>query len=147
MDPDLSKFRARGCKLILFHGCADAAIPTANTVNYYTSLQKKLGGKESAEFVRLLMVPGMQDCAGGATPDYFGKNTVPRNDADHDIDAAVERWVEQGKAPEKIIAAKLKERDNPTAGASRTRPLCAWPKTVHYNGSGSTDEAESVDCK
>jgi Tannase and feruloyl esterase len=147
MDPDLSKFRARGGKLILFHGWADAAIPPANTVNYYAAVQKKLGAKEAAEFVRLFMVPGMQHCAGGTAPDYFGQNTVPRNDADHDIDAAVERWVEQGAAPEKIIAAKLKERVNPAAGISRTRPLCAWPKTAHYNGSGSTDEAESFECK
>jgi hypothetical protein len=147
MNPDLSKFRARGGRLIMFHGWADAAIPPTNSVNYYTSVQKKLGLKDAADVVRLFMVPGMEHCGGGAGPDYFGQNTVPRNDADHDIDAAVERWVEQGTAPEKIIAAKLKERNSPATGVSRTRPLCAWPKTAHYNGSGSTDEAEHFDCK
>src|SRR5579883_586628 len=147
MEPDISKFRARGGKLIIFHGWADAAIPPINSLNYYTSVQKKLGVKDTAEFVRLFMVPGMEHCGGGVGPDYFGQNTVPRNDAAHDIDAAVERWVEQGTAPEQIIAAKLKDRANPAAGVSRTRPLCAWPKTAGYRGSGSTDEAENFECK
>ncbi len=147
MNPDLSKFRARGGKLIMYHGWADAAIPPLNSVNFYSSVQQRMGSKNSAEFIRLYMVPGMQHCSGGAGPDYFGQNTVPRNDADHDIDAAVERWVEQGAAPERIIAAKLKDRLNPAAGVSRTRPLCAWPKTAHYKGSGSTDEAENFECK
>jgi feruloyl esterase len=147
MNPDLSKFRARGGKLIMYHGWADAAIPPMNSVNYYASVQKKMGAKTSAEFVRLYMVPGMQHCAGGSGPDYFGQNSVPRTDADHDIDAAVERWVEQGTAPDRIIASKLKNRANPADGVSRTRPLCAWPKTAHYKGSGSTDEAENFECK
>ncbi|HEX6896210.1 MAG TPA: tannase/feruloyl esterase family alpha/beta hydrolase, partial [Bryobacteraceae bacterium] len=76
-----------------------------------------------------------------------GQNTVPRNNADHDVDAAVERWVEQGAAPDRIIASKLKNRANPADGVSRTRPLCAWPKTAHYKGSGTTDEAENFECK
>lgn len=147
MDPDLSKFRARGGKLIMFHGWADAAIPPMNSVHYYTSVQKKMGAKNSEEFIRLYMVPGMQHCSGGAGPDYFGQNTVPRNNADHDVDAAVERWVEQGAAPDRIIASKLKNRANPADGVSRTRPLCAWPKTAHYKGSGTTDEAENFECK
>ncbi len=145
MNPDLSKFRARGGKLIMYHGWADAAIPPMNSVNYYSSVQKKMGAKNSAEFIRLYMVPGMQHCAGGSGPDYFGQNSVPRND--RDIDAAVERWVEQGTAPDRIIASKLKNRANPADGVSRTRPLCAWPKTAHYKGSGSTDEAENFECK
>jgi feruloyl esterase len=105
-----------------------------NSVNYYSSMQKKMGARNPGEFIRLYMVQGMQHCTGGAGTDYFGQNSVPRNDAEHDIDAAVERWVEQGIAPGRIVASKLKNRANPADGVSRMRPLCACPKGAHYTG-------------
>jgi feruloyl esterase len=93
------------------------------------------------------MVPGMEHCsAGGAGVNMFVLNAVPRADADHDVAAAVERWVEQGIAPERIIAGKRKASGN-AAEFSRTRPLCAWPKTAHYNGIGSTDDAANFTCR
>ena len=67
-DPDLSAFRERGGKLILFHGWSDAAIPAVNTINYYRSVVAKAGAKEAETFVRLYMVPGMQHCGGGPAP-------------------------------------------------------------------------------
>ena len=126
--------------------CALAASATLLLDGATCNSLKSLKITDAADVVRLFMVPGMEHCGGAAT-DYFGQNSVPRNDADHDIDAAVERWVEQGKAPEQIIAAKLKERANSAAGVSRTRPLCAWPKTAHYKGSGRTDNAANFECR
>jgi len=132
--------------LLLYHGWADAAIPPRNTVDYYESIERTMGQKESASFVRLFMVPGMQHCSsGGAGVSMFVLNTVPRADADHDMAAAMERWVEQGIAPERIVAGKPKSMGNVTE-FSRTRPLCAWPKTAHYKGSGSTDDAVNFVC-
>ncbi len=146
-DPDLKKFQARGGKLILYHGWSDAAIPAQSTVDYYRSVEKKMGAKQAAQFVRLYMVPGMEHCGGGAGPNFFGQAGVPLSDPDHDIDAALERWVEQGTAPAQIIATKFKSGVNPASGVARTRPLCPYPQTAHYKGNGSTDDAASFVCR
>src|SRR5580700_942499 len=114
-DPDLKKFENRGGKLILYHGWSDAAIPPENSVDYYRNVVKKMGSKDSATFVRLFMVPGMGHCGGGAGPNVFGQAGVPSRDPDHDIEAALERWVEQGAAPEQVVATKLKPGTNPPA--------------------------------
>jgi hypothetical protein len=146
-DPDLKKFRGRGGKLILYHGWADAAIPPQNTVDYYESIVSRMGAKESASFVRLFMVPGMEHCSSyGAGVSMFVLNPVPLSDADHDVAAAIERWVEQGLAPERIVAGRSKTRADGT-DFSRTRPLCAWPRTAHYDGTGSTDDAANFTCR
>jgi feruloyl esterase len=145
-NPDLRKFETRGGKLILYHGWSDAAIPPLNTVNYYQSVVKKMGAHNTANFIRLFMVPGWQHCGGGTGPNVFGQGSVPRGDADHDIDAALERWVEKGTAPERVVATRLKPGSNPPE-ALRTRPLCAYPLTAHWNGSGSTDSAANFGCK
>jgi feruloyl esterase len=136
-DADLKKFQARGGKLIMYHGWSDAAIPAESTIKYYQSVEKKMGASEAARFVRLYMVPGMEHCGGGAGPSSFGQGGVPAGDADHDIDAALERWVEQGTAPREIIASK----------SARTHPLCTYPQTAHYKGSGNTEDAANFVCK
>ena len=147
IDPDLKKFEARGGKLILYHGWADAAIPATNTIEYYQSVVKKMGQKDVSDFTRLYMVPGMEHCFGGAGPKVFGQGGVPLTDAEHDVAAALERWVEQGTAPHEIIATKYKTSGNPASGVARTRPLCPYPQTAQYKGSGSTDDAANFVCK
>src|SRR5450755_3881678 len=72
-DPDLKKFKARGGKLILYHGWSDAAIPPVNAIRYYESVVTKMGAKNTQPFVRLYMVPGMQHCGGGPGPYNFGQ--------------------------------------------------------------------------
>ena len=144
-DADLSAFKKRGGKLIMYHGWSDAAIPPTNAINYYQSVQSKMGAKDTASFVRLFMVPGMQHCGGGPGPSNFGQGGVPQADAQHDIAAALEQWVEKGVAPEQIVAAKYKGA-NPASGIVRSRPLCAFPKVAHWNGSGSTDDAANFTC-
>ena len=136
-DPDLRKFKDRGGKLILYHGWSDAAIPALNTIDYYQSVVRKMGAKDAAGFVRLYLVPGMQHCGGGAGPSTFGQGGVAQDDPQQNIDAALERWVEQGTAPREVIAR----------GAGRTRPLCPYPQTARYTGTGSTDDAASFVCK
>ena len=59
--------------------------------------------------------------------------------------SALERWVEQNSAPDKIIATKFKT-DNPASGLERTRPLCPYPQVARYSGSGSIDEAANFAC-
>jgi len=135
-DPNLKPFQARGGKLILYHGWCDAAIPGQAVIDYYDSVVKKMGAKSTSQFVRLFMVPGMQHCGAGAGPNNFGQAGAPRGSAASNIAAALELWVEKGTAPEQIVAAR----------PGRTRPLCAYPKTAKYKGSGSTDDAASFEC-
>jgi hypothetical protein len=145
INPDLKKFQDRGGKLILYHGWSDAAIPPVSTVNYYQNVVSKMGAEDAGSFVRLFMVPGMQHCGGGPGPNMFGQGGVTGGDPDHDIDAALHRWVEEGKAPEQIIATKLKGA-SPASGVARTRPLCRYPQVAKWSGTGSTDDAANFTC-
>jgi feruloyl esterase len=145
-NPDLSAFQKRGGKLILFHGWSDAAIPAASTIHYFDSVVAKMGAEKTGGFVRLYMVPGMEHCAGGAAPNYFGQFGAPNRDREHDLDAALEAWVEQGIAPNEMIATKFKVNMDARSGVQRTRPLCVWPQVAHYKGTGSTDDAANFSC-
>ena len=143
LDPNLKEFKARGGKLIIFHGWSDAALPPLNTINYFHSVAAKMGQRDVESFMRLYMVPGMQHCNGGPGPNQFG-GTVNRgqSDAQHDMTVALEKWVEQGVAPEQIIATKRQG----TGQIIRTRPLCPYPQVARYKGTGSTDDAANFVC-
>jgi len=139
-DPDLGAFAARGGKLILFQGWADAAITPFGTIQYYRDIQRKMGTKEAQRFVRLFMAPGMMHCSGGPGPNNF------------DAVAAVDQWRQKNAAPESIPAARYAESAAALTGASpgeplSTRPLCAYPRVAHWTGSGSSDKAENYVCR
>ena len=145
-DPNLKAFSARGGKLILYHGWNDAALPPMNTINYFQSVVARLGQRQANGFMRLYMAPGMQHCSGGPGPDNFGQIvTRSQSDPQHDLTLALERWVEQGVAPEAVIATK-RQGATPEAPPLRTRPLCPYPQVARYKGSGSTDEAANFTC-
>ena len=153
-DPDLSKFKARGGKLILYHGWADHSITPIRTIQYYAEVIRTMGedqkpGQEDAyevtDFVRLFMAPGMHHCANGPGPNVFGganHGLPPTMDAQHDIVMALDRWVEDGVAPEKIIASHLTE-----GRVDRTLPLCPYPQAPVFNGSGDAKMAENYHCE
>ena len=145
-DPNLKAFKARGGKLILYHGWSDAGLSPVNTINYFDSVVAKMGKRDSSSFLRLFMLPGMQHCGGGPGPDIFGQ-IVPGalSDPQHDMSLALERWVEQGIAPDQIIASKRQSID-PKSPLIRTRPLCPYPQVARYKGSGSTDDAANFVC-
>ena len=129
VDPDLRKFVAHGGKLILYHGWSDNLIAPVNSINYFNSVVSKLGGLEKTEgSVRLFMAPGMGHCGGGEGPSAF------------DMIGPLEQWVEQGKAPDSVIAYQRSNQIN------RTRPLCAYPEVAKYKGAGSSDEAANFVC-
>ncbi len=141
-DPNLKAFKARGGKLILYHGWSDAALPPVNTINYFQSVVSKMGQHDANSFIRLFMVPGMQHCGAGPGPSNFGSFvTSAQSDAQHDMSLAIERWVEEGVAPDQIIASKRQGQD-----VTRTRPLCPYPLVARYKGSGSTDDAVNFVC-
>ena len=145
VNPDLKAFKGRGGKLIMYHGWSDAAISPTNTIHYYNSVTSKMGQKNTAEFVRLYMVPGMQHCGGGPGVTDFGAQAFG-GEADHSVNVSLEHWVENGAAPSKIIATKYKTDGNPSSGTLRTRPLCPYPQVERYKGSGSTDDAANFTC-
>ena len=145
-DPDLRPFRKRGGKLIMYHGWSDAAISPVNSIDYYESVVARMKG-ETKDFVRLFMAPGLQHCFMGPGPNSFGQiSSGPQGDADHDIFSAVERWVESGVAPEKIIATKDENDLDPVQGVKMTRPLCPYPQEARYNGKGNPNDAASFVC-
>ena len=144
-DPNLKPFKARGGKLIIYHGWSDVAIPPLSTIHYYNAVESVLGPRDTDAFVRLFMVPGMQHCGGGPGPNSFSEPGAA-SDAQHDIYQALEQWVEKGTAPEKIIATKYVSDFNPAQGVKMTRPLCPYPQIAKYKGTGDTNDATNFVC-
>ena len=127
-NPDLSKFKKRGGKLLMTYGWADSILQPMMGVNYFEQAVAK-NGPDTTDFFRLFMVPGMAHCSGGIGPDR------------HDAVTAVINWVEKGKAPETMRASRVV--DNKVV---RTRPLCPYPQVARYSGQGSTDDAANFRC-
>lgn len=145
-NPDLAKFSGRGGKLILYQGWNDPVIPAYQTIDYYGRVKRSMGAASTDKTVRLFMAPGVEHCAGGPGPDSFGQFSAGSGDPESNMGAALQRWVEHGVAPERIIAAKHKDEDDDSSAILRTRPLCAWPRVARYRGQGNADSADSFDC-
>lgn len=127
-NPDLTRFRNRGGKVIIYHGLTDQLIPAAGTIQYFERVQERMGGaKKTAEFARLFLVPGVDHGFNGAGARPTG------------LDEAIIRWVEEGKAPNKLIA----EKRDASGRVIRTRPLFPYPLVAKYKGSGSSDEEKN----
>jgi hypothetical protein len=130
-NPDLTAFRDRGGKAILWHGWADQLITPEGTIDYYKRVQERMGGaQKTSAFARLFLAPGVMHCAGGPGPAPYGQ-----------LDALLS-WVENGKPPETLPAAR---RDQ-TGAITRSRPLCRYPLVAKYKGTGSTDDAANFAC-
>lgn len=146
VNPDLRAFKAHGGKMIQYAGWADSAIAPENGLNYYRKVSRTIG--DPHDFYRVFMVPGMAHCSGGAGPNAFGNGTSngPVIDANHDLVKALEGWVEQGYAPDKIIATHYVNND-PTQGVQFQRPLCPYPQRAEYLGKkNDPNDAESFQC-
>jgi feruloyl esterase len=136
-NPDLSRFHAHGGKLLQYHGWNDPLISPYNSIDYYESVVAFRGGtkkraaalQETQANHRLFMVPGMEHCRGGDATDTF------------DGLGALEKWVEEGIAPDQIAATKVVD-----GRTVRSRPLCPYPQVATYRGQGSTDDAGSFTC-
>lgn len=129
-DPDLFAFRARGGKLILWHGVADYAISAYGTVEYYERLVATAGGQERAdEFVRFYTSPAIDHTGTGAGAPLI------------DLLGALDEWVENGTPPGDLIAYK-----NDGGTQIPFRPLCRYPAYPHYDGAGDPRAAASFTC-
>jgi hypothetical protein len=150
VNPNLRPFKFRGGKLIQYVGWSDTAISPRNDIDYHKAVTEAVGGvEETRQFYRLFMVPGMAHCSGGPGANAFsqweGLNGPNPSDPTDDILAALNQWVENGIAPEQIIATKY-INDDPTQGIAFQRPLCPFPKIAQYNGTGSATDAASFAC-
>lgn len=144
-NADISAFKARGGKLITYQGWADPVVNPLDTIAYYEKVRTQQGSQQATDdFFRLFLAPGMGHCSGGTGPTVFGNGgtQAPNATADNDLLKALDRWVEQGVAPDAMIASRVQ------AGAvTATRPVCAYPKKAVYSGSGSTSEAANFTCQ
>lgn len=128
-DINLDRFTGRGGKLILWHGWSDPALNALATIGYYQrAVARRPALKDQA---KLFLMPGLLHCAGGPAPDRV------------DWGAAISDWVEHGKAPARLTAAKMGTGGRPT----RTRPICEYPAKAVWDGKGSTDDEKSFACK
>jgi len=129
VNPDLSAFKAHGGKLLLYHGWNDTAISPGNTINYYESVLKKMGGKQD-DFVRLYMAPGMQHCGNGPGPNQINYMAI------------MERWRESNQTPAAIEAYHVTNNR-----VDISRPLCPYPQVATYKGTGSPNDAGNFACR
>lgn len=144
-NPDLRVQKARGIKVIQYHGWADQALAPGESINYYDRVVGSMGGlAQTQDFYRLFMAPGMAHCFGGPGPNDFGqaggesvRPALPGSSASDDILKALESWVEQGVAPAQIIATKF-TGDDATRPVIMRRPLCPHPLVAKYKG-GNVD--------
>jgi feruloyl esterase len=127
---NLSTFSGNGGKLLFYHGVSDPWFSALDTVEYYENLGPANGGAEQVrKWSRLFLVPGMGHCGGGdAALDRL------------DMLSAITDWVENDKAPDVVIATG-------NAFPGRSRPLCPYPKSAYYKGSGNPDDAENFECR
>jgi feruloyl esterase len=130
LNPHLALFAKHGGKLLIYHGWADQQVAPGSSIEFYKSAAEVSGDPaRSSDWIRLFMAPGMAHCWGGEGPDTFDKI------------GALDQWVEQDKAPSRIIASHY------TAGhVDRTRPLCPYPQVARYKGTGSIDDAANFAC-
>lgn len=129
---DLSAFRQRGGKLMVYHGGADSSVSVNDTLRWYDGLSREMGA-HAQDVARMFVVPGMNHCRGGPATDRF------------DMLPALVQWVESGRAPERVVASA----SNPGyfGVASRSRPLCPHPKQSRYNGAGDINDAANFRCE
>lgn len=176
-SPDLSAFRARGGKLIQYHGWNDSVVPPDGSIGYFHALTQfellkdfdvpdrfvdayiarlkprdltvasELLGDRVRRFHRLFMLPAVGHCGGSTGPSAIGGGAPepPKayRKAETHVVSAIIKWVEQGAAPQMIVASRFDAAGN----LLRQRPVCPYPAQAVYKGSGSLDSADSFNCR
>jgi feruloyl esterase len=139
---NMAALRARGAKVVMYHGVSDAIFSADDTRQWVERLNR-VNANLGSDFARYFPVPGMNHCSMGPAADQF------------DLLGPLVQWVEQGVAPQAVVASV---RGTGNAGgvntelpadwsAKRTRPLCAYPTVATYKGSGSLEDAGNFSCK
>jgi Tannase and feruloyl esterase len=111
-NPDLSAFRKRGGKLLMWHGWSDQHISPINSIGYYEAVARRMGINTVQSFARLFLIPGLYHCSGGEGPIQF------------DVISALMDWVENDTAPE---ALQLSPEGTVQSTSSSARPVFPYP--------------------
>jgi hypothetical protein len=150
-DMSFTAFKARGGKFIAYAGMVDSIVTPLSSIRSYQAVVAAQGPasdpstREKAQgFYRLFLAPGVNHCGGGPGPNQFGQ-ADGTGDAEHDMVAALQQWVEKGVAPAHIVATKYVS-DDKAKGIALTRPLCPFPQIAKYQGSGDMADAASFSC-
>jgi hypothetical protein len=137
---EIQPFIKRGGKVMFYHGLSDSGPPWPYTLKYFLDVASKHGGVKHADnFMKLYLVPNMGHCSGNMATDNFDMLTPMVN------------WIENGVAPQEIIATgnRFPAVVGPYTGlgnTTRSRPLCPYPNTLRYRGSGDISQASSYAC-
>jgi feruloyl esterase len=143
VKPDLSAFRARGGKLLIYHGWADEQVTPFASLDFYSQILAQQGQAATDAFFRMFMMPGIAHCSGGPGAGNIGGATPALSrDPDHDVVSALDAWVLRHQAPHILIAAHLDENKK----TDRTRPLCPFPQEARYKGTGDSNAAANFIC-
>jgi feruloyl esterase len=129
-NPDISAFVNGGGKLLLWHGMDDPGPNVLATLEYYEQMKAATGpkAKNLDSSARFFVLPGVYHCRGGPGADEF------------DAVAAIDEWVDQGKAPSVLKATS-------SSKPALSRPVCQYPKLPYYSGKGDPNAAESFQCR
>lgn len=140
-NSDLSQFKSKGGKLLMWAGWNDPLWSHGNLINYYKQVAARTSAADAAtamtqaqQFARLFMGPGVGHCGGGDGPNVF------------DVLTPLVEWVEKGKAPDKIVATK-NVNNQAAQGVQRTRPICSYPLVAKWTGVGNPDLADNYLCQ
>jgi len=147
---DYSVATRRGVKVIQYHGWNDQTLQPDYSPEYYDQVVGANGGLEATQnFFRLFMVPGMAHCYFGPGASSFGgvgQQIPPVRDGVHDVQTALENWVEKGAPPRELVATKFTDDKAGTRTIKLTRPLCLYPTIPRYRGTGDPNDADSFVC-
>ncbi|KAI9148139.1 hypothetical protein HJFPF1_11963 [Paramyrothecium foliicola] len=127
-DPDLTKFKAAGGKLISYHGLSDTLLSAKGTEGYYKNVAETVPDVD--EFFKYFPIPGLGHCSGG-------RSTVPE-----ELFAQLREWVEEGKAPE-YTRVQLTTKDD----EKHDRIACAFPEVAGLDaGCGDAADEKCWSC-
>jgi feruloyl esterase len=154
---DMSAFRSRGGKILMWHGWTDTTLEPRESIRYYNRVVATVASARGTDadraqladtqtYFRLYMAPGVNHCGGGDGPGstfaYTMNNPEGVVDPEHDALAALERWVETGKAPDTFTTSHMTD-----GRVDRTRLLCTYPKVGRYRGTGDINAPASFTCE
>ncbi len=134
-NPDLSPMKSRGGKILMYTGTDDQLVPAQDAINYYERVIEAQGGlKQTQDFFRFFLIPGMGHCGGGSGLNFReGKAIDIVQDSDFDILSAMVKWVENGIAPDKFNVKTFNCCDSINRIGFQ-RPIYPYPKFPDYVG-------------
>lgn len=137
-DPDLSAFKRRGGKMLVWHGTHDEVIPVQGTMQYYDSVIEKMGGIEEVQsFYRLYIVPGNGHMSPNGTSNPSANPPVI---GPGEMYAMLVDWVEKG-----IVPGPIEIHSPSDEPVQRSLLICLYPAKIRYSG-GDPNKASSYIC-